>query len=85
MKRLLLLSLLLMPTLALAQQPTPIAPEAPITLSITISKADKIWRGLRKLPVEEVEELMNEIRQQVASQTQSKPTEVKPNKPEPEK
>ncbi len=71
MKKLLLLSLLLMPTLALAQ--TPIAPDTPLTLNITIAKADKIWRGLRKLPVEEVEELMNEIRQQVATQTQPKP------------
>ncbi len=64
-------ALLLVPTLALAQ--TPIAPDAPVVLNITIAKADKIWRGLRKLPVEEVEELMNEIRQQVATQTQPKP------------
>ncbi len=67
MKKLLILSLLLLPSQLWAQQP--VSPDTPVTLSITIAKADKIWRGLRKLPVEEVEELMNEIRQQVATQT----------------
>ena len=83
MKKLLLLSLLFLYTTSFAQ--TPIAPDAPITLNLNISKADKIWRGLRKLPVDEVEELMNEIRQQVSAQTQPKPAEVKPDKPELEK
>lgn len=84
MKKLLLISALcLAPSQLWAQQP--IAPDTPVTLSLTISKADKIWRGLRKLPVEEVEELMNEIRQQVATQTAPKPVETPKPSPEPEK
>lgn len=60
-------------------------PDIPITLNMTLSKTDKIWKALRKLPVEEVEELMAEIRQQVVAQTMPKPVEAPKPSPEPEK
>lgn len=43
-----------------------------LTLKVTTAEADTIWKGLRKLPVEEVETLMSKLRQQVAEQTQPK-------------
>lgn len=48
-----------------------------LTLKVSPTEADTIWKGLRKLPVEEVETLMAKIRQQVAEQTTPKP-EPKP-------
>ncbi len=73
MKRLLILSLLLMPTIAFADD---------LTLKLSQPEAELVWRGLRKLPVEDVEVLMGKIRQQVAEQ--SKPP-VKPDEqPKPE-
>lgn len=44
-----------------------------LSLKLTPAEADTIWKGLRKLPVEEVEGLMAKIRQQVAEQTMPKP------------
>lgn len=72
MKYILTLALLLSVTVAQAQD---------LNLKLTQPEADIIWKGLRKLPVEEVEALMQKIRQQVVDQTTPKPL---PNK-EPEK
>lgn len=70
MKRLLILSLLLVPTIALAQQqPTE------FTFKVTPADADVIWEGLRELPVKKVEPVMTKLRQQVMEQTQAKPVE----------
>lgn len=66
MKLLLILSLLLLPTVALSQE---------LNIKATPAEADLIWKGLRKLPVEEVEALMAKMRQQVMEQTQPKPVE----------
>ena len=71
MKRLLILSLLLLPTVSFAQQQE-------LTIKATPAEADLIWKGLRKLPVEEAEAFMGKMRQQVMEQTQPKPVEVKP-------
>ena len=62
-KYLLTIALLLLPTLANAQE---------LTIKATPAEADLIWKGLRKLPVDEVESLMAKIRQQVAEQTAPK-------------
>jgi len=67
--------LLLMPTMAFAQVQE-------LNLKVTTPEAELIWKALRKLPVEEVETLMQKIRQQVAEQQNPKP--VEPQK-EPEK
>jgi hypothetical protein len=72
MKYLLIISLLLFPTIAVAQD---------LNLKLTQTEADIVWKGLRKLPVEEVEALMQKIRQQAMDQITPKPL---PNK-EPEK
>ena len=70
MKRLtLILSLLLVPTITLAQQP------AEFTIKITPAEADVIWEGLRELPVKKVEPIMQKMRQQVMEQTTPKPVE----------
>ena len=63
MKALLILSLLLTATLANAQE---------LTIKATPAEADLIWKGLRELPVKDVEALMAKIRQQVAEQTAPK-------------
>lgn len=76
MKRLLIIALLLIATPVLAQQPTE------LNLKVLTAEADLIWKGLRKLPVEEVEPLMAKLRQQVIDQTTPKPVEeVKPVEP----
>jgi len=62
-KPLLILSLLLWPTLALSQE---------LNIKATPAEADLIWKGLRKLPVDEVEPFMAKMRQQVMEQTQPK-------------
>lgn len=64
MKYLLIVSLLLIPTIVQAQD---------LNLKLTPPEADIVWKGLRKLPVEEVEALMQKIRQQVVDQTTPKP------------
>lgn len=52
-----------------------------LNLKVSQSEADTIWKGLRKLPVEEVEALMAKIRQQVVEQTTPKPvTDGNPKK-----
>jgi len=66
MKRLLIISLLLLPTVALSQE---------LTIKATPTEAELIWKGLRKLPVEEAEAFMAKMRQQVMEQTQPKPVE----------
>ena len=68
MKPLLILSLLLTATIANAQE---------LTIKATSAEADLIWKGLRELPVKDVEGLMAKIRQQVAEQTAPK---VEPKK-----
>ena len=68
MKPLLILSLLLTATIANAQE---------LTIKATPAEADLIWKGLRELPVKDVEGLMAKIRQQVAEQTAPK---VEPKK-----
>lgn len=67
MKRLLIISLLLLPTVSLAQE---------LTIKATPVEADLIWKGLRKLPVEEAEIFMAKMRQQVMEQTQPKQVET---------
>jgi len=67
MKKLLILSLLLLPTVAFSQE---------FTIKATPAEADLIWKGLRKLPVEEAEAFMGKMRQQVMEQTQPKPVET---------
>ena len=67
MKRLLIVGLLFTATVANAQE---------LNIKATSAEADLIWKGLRKLPVEEVEPFMAKLRQQVMEQTQ--PKKVKP-------
>lgn len=74
MKKLLLI-LSLLPTFVNAQE---------ITIKATPAEADLIWKGLRELPVKDVEVFMGKMRQQVMEQT--KPVEApKPIAPEPKK
>jgi hypothetical protein len=68
MKALLILSLLFTATIANAQE---------LTIKATPAEADLIWKGLRELPVKDVEGLMAKIRQQVAEQTTPKVVEPK--------
>lgn len=63
MKYILIISLLLSATIAHAQE---------LNLKVSQPEADVIWKGLRKLPVEEVEALMQKLRQQVVEQTTPK-------------
>jgi hypothetical protein len=72
MKYLLILPLLLLPTLVYADD---------VKLTVTQPEAELIWRGLRELPVKDVEIFMNKFHQQVVDQTQPKP--VMPPKVEP--
>jgi hypothetical protein len=58
MKALLILSLLFTATIANAQE---------LTIKATPAEADLIWKGLRELPVKDVEGLMAKIRQQVGT------------------
>ncbi len=72
MKRLaLIISLLLLPTIVYADD---------LKLTVSQPEAELIWRGLRKLPVEDVESLMGKLRQQASEQTTPKPS-VKPDEP----
>lgn len=64
MKRLLIVGLLFTATVANAQE---------LNIKATPAEADLIWKGLRKLPVEEVENFMAKMRQQVMEQTTPKP------------
>lgn len=64
MKKLLLILSLLLPATAYADD---------LNLKVSTVEADLIWKGLRKLPVEEVENLMAKLRQQVMEQTTPKP------------
>ena len=66
MKRLLIVGLLFTVTVANAQQ-------VELFIKATPAEADLIWRGLRKLPVEDVEAFMQKMRQQVMEQTTPKP------------
>lgn len=70
MKRLLIVSLLLTAIPAYAQQ-------TELTIKATPAEADLIWKGLRKLPVEEVENFMQKMRQQIVIQTTPKPEPAK--------
>lgn len=66
MKYLLTIALLSFATVAYADD---------LTLKVAPAEADLIWKGLRKLPVEEVEVIMGKLRQQVVEQTQPKKVE----------
>jgi hypothetical protein len=63
MKRLLIIGLLFTATVVNAQE---------FNIKATTAEADLIWKGLRKLPVEEVEPFMAKMRQQIMEQTQLK-------------
>lgn len=77
MKHLLLITaLLLSATVVQAQE---------LNLKVTPAEADLVWKGLRKLVVEEVEPLMAKLRQQVVEQTTPKPIETKPAEPQKDK
>ena len=72
MKLLLIIALLLSANVAYANE---------LTIKATPAEADLIWRGLRKLPVEDVETFMAKMRQQVVEQTTPKPVApVEPKK-----
>ena len=60
----LIVSLLLLPTMVKAQE---------VNLKVTLAEAETIWKAVRKLPVEEVENLMLKLRQQVAEQQNPSP------------
>lgn len=62
-----------------------IIPVAELNFKVSPSEAETIWKALRKLPVEEVENLMGKLRQQVAEQTTPKPVEEKKDVPTPSK
>ena len=62
MKYLLIACLLLTATVAYADD---------LTLKVAPAEADLIWKGLRELPVKDVEALMAKIRQQVMEQTKA--------------
>ena len=66
MKLLLILALLFTAIPAYAQTPE-------LNLKVTPAEADLIWKGLRELPVKDVEGLMGKIRLQVSEQTAPKP------------
>ena len=78
MKRLAIAVLMLSPTLALAQQPTP----SEYILKVKPAQLDVIGKGLGRLPYEEVAELMQSLRQQVVEQQMkvNKPVEKEPEK-----
>ena len=52
------------------------AQQQELNLKVTTTEVESIWKGLRKLPVEEVEILLTKIRQQATEQTQPKKAEV---------
>lgn len=76
MKRnLLILSLVLLPTLAYAQaQPLTTVPTEYI-LKVKPTDVDKLGKGLAKLPFEDVAELMQSLRNQIVEQQQLKTPE----------
>lgn len=73
MKHLLIIGLLLVPTMALAQQAPP-----ELNFKFTPQETDVVWEALRELPVKRVDAIMNKMRQQVMEQNTPKaPVEVK--------
>lgn len=72
MKRFLIISLLILPTMAFGQAAPLVPVNNELKLSVTLPEAETIWMALRKLPVEQVEQLMAKMRQQVSEQTQPK-------------
>ena len=62
MKYLLAIALLFIATVAYADA---------LTLKVTPIEADLIWKGLRELPVKDVEALMAKMRQQVMEQAKA--------------
>lgn len=56
--------------------PQPLQEVKGLSLNVTPPEAEIIWSALRKLPVEQVEQLMAKIRQQVLEQ-QNKAVEKK--------
>lgn len=80
--RALTISLLLSPTMALAQQIS-VSPDRVFELKIKVSDVNKISNALGKLPYEDVAELIGSLRQQIYEQAQ--PTDKKPVEKEPEK
>ena len=75
MKKVLLLSLLFLPSNLWAQS-LPATTE--VNLKVTLADAELIWRAMRKMPVEDIEALMAKLRQQVSEQTQPKTIEIPP-------
>lgn len=73
----LILSLLLLPTMALAQTPIDT-----FILKVKPADLDKIGKGLGKLPFEDVADLMQSLRQQVIEQSQPKAVDNPPKEPE---
>lgn len=71
MKRLLIISLLLLPTIAQAQE---------LNFKLTLPEAELVLKGLRKLPVEDVEMTIAKVRQQAQDQLTPKPP-VKKDEP----
>ena len=76
MKRLLIISLLLLPTLAQAQT-------TELTFKFTLTEAELILKGLRKLPVEDVEMTIAKVRQQAQDQLTPKPPVKENEQPKP--
>jgi len=74
MKRLLLLSFCLLPTLALAQQIN-VPPDKVFEIQVRAVDIEKISKALMELPYKDVADLMASIRQQVFTQAQQKPVD----------
>lgn len=73
MKRLLILSSLLIATPVLAQT----TPE--FTIKVTPQDADILWAALRELPVKISEPVMQKIRQQIMEQSNPPSAVISPN------
>ena len=77
MKRLLIISLLLLPTIAQAQT-------TELNFKLTLPEAELVLKGLRKLPVEDVEMTIAKVRQQAQEQLTPKPPVNQDEQPKPE-
>lgn len=69
------LASLIVPTMALAQQPVTVSPDKVFDLKIKASDVNKISNALGKMPFEDVADLIVSLRQQIFIQAQEKPVE----------
>lgn len=78
MKKLLIMSAVLISTAAFAQAPSP----QEFNLKINSQQLELLGKALGKLPFDEVAPLMQQLRQQVVEQSLPKPVDKKPPKDE---